>query len=60
MGLELQPDGRTEVKAVRTKGGSFRDPRGILKGKTNGAQLSIEEINYSIVERGDAARLHSA
>ena len=28
--------------------------RGILKGKTNGAQLSIEEINEAIAEAGIA------
>lgn len=47
--LELLPDGRAELKAFRAKG-SFGSLRGILKGKTNGARLRIEEINDAIAE----------
>lgn len=49
--LDLMPDGRAELRAAHPKG-SFRDLRGILKNKTNGARLSIEEINEAIAEAG--------
>jgi len=52
--LNLLPNGRAELKAAQPKG-SFRELRGILKGKTNGARLSIEEINEAIAEAGAAA-----
>jgi bifunctional DNA-binding transcriptional regulator/antitoxin component of YhaV-PrlF toxin-antitoxin module len=47
--LDLLPDGRAELRAAQSKG-SFLELRGILKGKTNGARLSIEEINEAIAE----------
>jgi AbrB family looped-hinge helix DNA binding protein len=53
--LDLLPDGRAELRAVRSKG-SFLALRGILKGKTNGARLSLEEINEAIGEAGAAPR----
>jgi len=52
--LALLPDGRAELKAARPQG-SFRELRGFLKGKTNGAHLSIEEINQAIAEAGTRA-----
>jgi bifunctional DNA-binding transcriptional regulator/antitoxin component of YhaV-PrlF toxin-antitoxin module len=52
--LDLLPDGRAELKAERPQG-SWRDLRGVLKGKTNGARLSIEEINDAVAEAGAAA-----
>ncbi len=52
--LELLPDGRAELKAAQPKG-SFGELRGLLKGKTNGARLSIDEINDAIAEAGAAA-----
>jgi len=52
--LDLLPGGRAELKAVQPKG-SFGQLRGILKGKTNGARLSVEEINDAIAEAGVAA-----
>jgi bifunctional DNA-binding transcriptional regulator/antitoxin component of YhaV-PrlF toxin-antitoxin module len=52
--LDLLPDGRAELKAERPQG-SWREIRGCLKGKTNGARLSIEEINETIAEAGVAA-----
>lgn len=52
--LELLPDGRAELRAAQPKG-SFRELRGFLKGKTNGAQLSIKAINDAIAEAGAAA-----
>lgn len=47
--LNLLPDGKAELSAERRKG-SFRDIAGFLKGKTNGAVLTIEEINEAIAE----------
>lgn len=52
--LDLLPDGRAELKADRPQG-SWRTLRGFLKGKTNGARLSIEEINEAIAEAGASA-----
>ncbi len=49
--LDLLPDGRAELKADRPQG-SWRTLQGLLKGKTNGAHLSIEEINATIAEAG--------
>ena len=49
--LDLMPDGRAELRAAHPKG-SFRDLQGILKSKTNGARLTIEEINEAIAEAG--------
>ena len=54
--LDLLPDGRAELKAERPQG-SWRDLRDVLKGKTNGARLSIEQINEAIAEAGAAAGL---
>ena len=52
--LELLPNGRAELKAAGPKG-SFRKLYGLLKGKTNGRVLTIEEINEAIAEAGAAA-----
>lgn len=52
--VDLLPDGRAELRAARL-GGSFHDLRGILKGKTNGARLSIEEIDAAISSAGAKA-----
>jgi len=49
--LDLLPGGRAELRAASPKG-SFRALRGILKGKTNGARLGLEEINEAIGEAG--------
>jgi hypothetical protein len=51
----LLPDGREELKAERPQG-SWRDLRGVLKGKTNGRRLSIEEINEAVTEAGARRR----
>jgi bifunctional DNA-binding transcriptional regulator/antitoxin component of YhaV-PrlF toxin-antitoxin module len=51
--LDLLADGRAELKGAQPKG-SLRELRGILKGKTNGARLSIEEIKEAIAEAGAA------
>jgi AbrB family looped-hinge helix DNA binding protein len=52
--VNLLPDGRAELKAAQSKG-SFQELRGMLKGKTNGIRLSIEEINAAIAESGAIA-----
>lgn len=52
--LDLLPDGRAELTAERPKG-SFEEWRGFLRGKTNGARLSIDEIAEAIAESGAAA-----
>ena len=52
--LDLLPDGRAQLTADAPKG-SFRDLHGLLKGKTNGARLTIEEIDDAIAESGAAA-----
>ncbi len=52
--LHLLPDGRAELKASRPRG-SFRALHGILDGKTNGARLSVDEINEAIAEAGAKA-----
>ena len=52
--LALLPDGRAELQAEQPKG-SWRDLHGILKGKGNGARLTIEEIDEAIARAGAAA-----
>lgn len=52
--LELLPGGRAQLRASKPKG-SFRDIHGMLKGKTNGRVLTIEEIEDAIAEAGAAA-----
>lgn len=54
--LDLLPDGRAELRADRPHG-SWRGLRGFLNGKTNGARLSIEEINDIVAEAGSVAGL---
>jgi len=52
--LDLLPDGRAELTADRSKG-SWKELSGMLKGKGNGARLSIEEINDAIADAGAQA-----
>jgi bifunctional DNA-binding transcriptional regulator/antitoxin component of YhaV-PrlF toxin-antitoxin module len=52
--LDLVPGGRAELRAA-TRSGSFRDVRGLLKSKTNGRVLSVEQINEAIAEAGAKA-----
>ena len=52
--LDLLPDGRAELKADQPKG-SWDDFKGCMAGKTNGAQLSTEELNDAIAEAGATA-----
>lgn len=52
--LDLLPDGRAELKAD-SGNGSWRELSGMLKGKGNGARLSIEDINDAIAKAGATA-----
>ena len=52
--LDLMPDGRAELKADQPKG-SWGDLSGMLKGKGNGARLSIDEMGEAIAEAAAAA-----
>lgn len=52
--LDLLPGGRAELKADRPQG-SWRALAGFLRGKTNDAHLSVEEIDDAIAEAGAAA-----
>lgn len=47
--LRLLPDGRAELRAGQPKG-SIRDLKGFLRNKTNGRQLTLDEIEEAIVE----------
>jgi bifunctional DNA-binding transcriptional regulator/antitoxin component of YhaV-PrlF toxin-antitoxin module len=52
--LDLLPDGRAELTAEPQKR-SFLELGGFLRGKTNGARLSIDEIGEAMAESGAAA-----
>ena len=52
--VELLPDGRAELKAEQPKG-SWRALSGMLKGKGNGARLSIDELHDAIARASAAA-----
>ncbi|MDR2213852.1 MAG: AbrB/MazE/SpoVT family DNA-binding domain-containing protein [Pseudomonadales bacterium] len=54
--LNLLSDGRVELRSARVPG-SFAALRGILKDKTNGACLSIEEISDAIADAGFSSSL---
>jgi len=54
--VDLLPDGRAELRADRPKG-RIGALRGLLRDKTNGRKLSIEEINEAIAEAGARAGL---
>ena len=56
--LQLLPGGKGVVQAER-KNGSLDDLAGFLKGKTNGARLTIEEINEAIAEAASAEVMES-
>ncbi|OYX01535.1 MAG: transcriptional regulator [Rhizobiales bacterium 32-66-8] len=49
--LDLLPDGRAELRAEQAQG-SWSDMAGMLKGKTNGRRLSIEEIAALTAQAG--------
>lgn len=52
--LDLLPDGRAELKADQPEG-SWDELRNFFAGKTNGAHLTIEQMNDAIAEVGAAA-----
>jgi bifunctional DNA-binding transcriptional regulator/antitoxin component of YhaV-PrlF toxin-antitoxin module len=54
--LDKLPDGRVALRAVR-RTRSIDEVFGMLKGKGNGACLSIDEINEAIAKGGAAAGL---
>ena len=47
--IDLLPGGEFRGRAIRKKG-SIGDLGGFLKGKTNGARLTIDEMNEAIGE----------
>lgn len=51
--VDLLPDGRAELTAEKPKR-SFQEWRGFLKGRTNGARLTVDEINDAIAESAAA------
>jgi AbrB family looped-hinge helix DNA binding protein len=54
--VDLLPDGRATLSPVRTQQ-TFRDLASVLKGRTNGKRLSIDELNDAIASAGaDAGR----
>ena len=53
--LELLPDGRAELRAERPTA-SFAQLHGLLRNKTNGVRLSIDDINDAIAEAGTGAK----
>ena len=58
--LDLLPDGRAELRAAmraEQPKRSWHDMAGFLDGKTNGARLTIDEIDEAIAEAGAAAGL---
>lgn len=52
--LELLPDGRAALTAPQQKS-SLSTLHGFLKGKTNGAVLTLEQIEGAIAEASAAA-----
>lgn len=49
--LDLLPNGKAELAAEQPKG-SWHELGGLLKGKGNGARLSIDELNDAIADAG--------
>lgn len=49
--VDLLPNAQAELRAAKRKG-SVADLRGLLKRKTNGRRLSIEEIDAAIAKAG--------
>ena len=54
--LELLPDGRAELKADEPAG-TWDALRNYFAGKTNGAKLTIDQLDIAIAEAGRAAGL---
>jgi bifunctional DNA-binding transcriptional regulator/antitoxin component of YhaV-PrlF toxin-antitoxin module len=49
--VDLLPDGRAELRAEQPKG-TIGDLQGLLRGKTNGRRLSLEELDNAIAQAG--------
>jgi bifunctional DNA-binding transcriptional regulator/antitoxin component of YhaV-PrlF toxin-antitoxin module len=49
--VDLLPDAQAGLRAARRRG-SITDLRGVLKNKTNGRQLSIDDIGEAIAKAG--------
>lgn len=49
--VDLLPDGRAELRADQPRG-TIGDLRGLLRSKTNGRRLSLEEIGDAISKAG--------
>lgn len=56
--IDLLPGGEFRGRAARKKG-NIGDLAGFLKGKTNGARLTIEEINDAIADTAAAGVMAS-
>ena len=54
--IDLLPGGRAQLSAARPKG-PLSQLNGLLTGKTNGARLTVGEIEESIARAGSAAGL---
>lgn len=54
--LDLLPNGQAALSAERPTG-PWDEVCGLLDGKTNGARLSIAQINDAIAESGSAAAM---
>lgn len=52
--IDLLPGGRAQLSAARPRG-SVSQLSGLLVGKTNGATLTIDEIEDDIAQAGAAA-----
>jgi bifunctional DNA-binding transcriptional regulator/antitoxin component of YhaV-PrlF toxin-antitoxin module len=52
--IELLPDGRAELQAVKPTG-TWQAISGMLKSKSNGVRLTIDQMNDAIAEAGAAA-----
>ena len=52
--VDLLPGSKAQLKAIHGQG-SFADLKGILRGKTNGRRLSIEQLNDAIADAGARA-----
>lgn len=54
--LNLLPDGKAELEADKGQG-FWQELSGVLKGKTNGLQLSLGQLDNAIAEAAASAAL---
>jgi bifunctional DNA-binding transcriptional regulator/antitoxin component of YhaV-PrlF toxin-antitoxin module len=52
--VDLLPDAQAALRAANRRG-SVTDLRGMLKSKTNGRRLSVDQIGEAIAETGASA-----